>query len=126
MTVGYFAGSFDMLNVVDLDLIAQARSQCSRLIVGVYTDAAVADAVGRPPVMPLSERMTLLYHLRDVDEVIVHGVPGGVPDSDILRFSVADEASPAAEPTVQLTPRRTSRSTLLREAVASVNNKAVA
>ena len=60
MTVGYFVGSFDMLDVVDLDLIAQARSQCSRLIVGVYTDAAVADTVGRPPVMPLSERMTLL------------------------------------------------------------------
>ena len=56
--------------------------------------------------MPLSERMTLLYHLRDVDEVIVHGTPGVVPDSDVLRFSVADQASPVDEPTVQLTPRR--------------------
>ena len=76
--------------------------------------------------MPLSERMTLLYHLRDVDEVIVHGTPGVIPDSDVLRFAVADQASPVEEPTVKLTPRRQSRSTLLREVVASGTDEAVA
>ena len=125
MTVGYFAGSFDLLDVGDLDLIAQARSRCSRLIVGVYTDDHIAETVGRLPVMPLSERMTLLDHLRDVDEVIVHGSPGAIPDPDVLRFSVVDRVASVPEPTVQLTPRRQTRSMLRREA-RSVAHRAVA
>lgn len=38
MSVGCLADSFDLINVGDLDLIAQAGARCSRLVVGVFTD----------------------------------------------------------------------------------------
>ena len=41
MSVGYLADSFDLINVRDLDLIAQARARCARLVVGVFTDEYV-------------------------------------------------------------------------------------
>lgn len=49
----------------------RARRQCERLVVGVVTDEVVRQVKGRPPVVPLAERLALLRGLRDVDGVIV-------------------------------------------------------
>ena len=72
MSVGYLADSFDLINVRDLDLIAQARARCTRLVVGVFTDEHAEWLFGRRPVVPLSERMAVLRHVRGVDEVVAH------------------------------------------------------
>ena len=60
MSVGYLADSFDLINVRDLDLIAQARARCTRPIVGVFTNQYTEWVSGRRPVLPLSERMAVL------------------------------------------------------------------
>lgn len=72
MSKGYLAASFDLLNVGDLDVIAQARQRCDHLTVGVFSDAYVEQCSGRGPVIPLAERLELLCHVRGVDTVVVH------------------------------------------------------
>jgi len=72
MRQGYLAGSFDLLNVGDLDVIGQVRERCDRLVVGVYSDGYVRKLSGRLPVVPLNERAELLRHVRGVAEVLTH------------------------------------------------------
>lgn len=68
---GYVPGVFDMFHVGHLNLIASARPFCDHLIVGVVTDEVVEAVKGRPPVVPLRERMEIVAALRDVDEVVI-------------------------------------------------------
>lgn len=82
MTNGYLASAFDLLNVSDIDLIAQARRCCDHLRIGVYTDDRVEQLIGKPPVVPLSERLELVRHVRGVDEVVVHD------DADLERLRI--------------------------------------
>lgn len=70
--LAYLVGAFDMLNVAHLSLVDQVRAQCDRLVVGVLTDAEVEALNQQAPVFPLDERVTIVSHLRDVDEAIVH------------------------------------------------------
>jgi hypothetical protein len=110
---GYLARSFDLINVRDLDLIAQARQRCSRLVVGVHSDALVEQLTGRPPVVPLAERLAIVAHVRGVDEVRVHEADsepavavvfvetsGPVPSSPV-------SSSPVSSGTASSTPGRT-------------------
>ena len=68
---GYVPGVFDMFHVGHLNLITAARPHCDHLIVGVVTDEVVEQVKGRPPVVPLEERLRIVSALRDVDEVFV-------------------------------------------------------
>lgn len=70
-TRGYVPGVFDMFHVGHLNIIRQARAECEYLIVGVVADEVVEAVKGRPPVVPLEERMEILRAMRDVDEVVV-------------------------------------------------------
>ncbi|WP_377644482.1 adenylyltransferase/cytidyltransferase family protein [Oryzobacter terrae] len=70
-TRGYVPGVFDMFHVGHLNLIRAARPYCDHLIVGVVTDEVVEAVKGKPPVVPLRERMEIVGALRDVDEVVV-------------------------------------------------------
>lgn len=69
--LGYVSGVFDLFHIGHLNIIMRARRQCERLVVGVVTDEVVRQVKGRPPVVPLAERLALLRGLRDVDGVIV-------------------------------------------------------
>jgi glycerol-3-phosphate cytidylyltransferase-like family protein len=91
MSVGYLAGAFDLINVRDLDLIAQASSFCSTLIVGVFSDEFAERHYGRRPVVPLVERQALLSHVRGVGSVIVHDDTTSIPEPDVRCFSVAGD-----------------------------------
>jgi len=132
MTVGYLPHAFDLLNVADIELVRQARGFCDRLVVGVLSDEAVEDLTGRPPVVPLSERLTLVGHLRGVDLALLHhdaDQTGSVPDGAI-RFAVTagglvDAGSVPAD-VVLLSPARESRSAVLRDALRSVREDDVA
>lgn len=120
MSVGYLADSFDLLNVRDLDLIAQARERCSHLILGVYADEFVEQTTGRTPVVPLHERMAVLSHVRGVAEVVVHDPTTAGADPTVLQLVSADGAAPAPVDGILLTPARASRSAVLRNALRPV------
>lgn len=68
---GYVPGVFDMFHVGHLNLITSARHFCGHLTVGVVTDEVVEAVKGKPPVVPLRERMEIVGALRGVDEVVV-------------------------------------------------------
>ncbi|WP_375431113.1 adenylyltransferase/cytidyltransferase family protein [uncultured Friedmanniella sp.] len=114
MVIGYLLGTFDLLNVGDLDVLAQARLRCSHLVVGVHTDDAVAAVAGRPPVVPLNERLALLSHVRGVDQVVVHEQSATAATADVVLTVDGEGLLPAAE---VLSPRRCSASATLRRAL---------
>lgn len=47
--VGYTTGTFDLFHVGHLNLLERAKQQCEYLVVGVSTDALVAEYKGRAP-----------------------------------------------------------------------------
>jgi glycerol-3-phosphate cytidylyltransferase len=111
------AQSFDLINVRDLDLISQANEHCSELVVGVYTDEFAEEIYGRRPVVPLTERVALVSHVRGVDRVVVHGDSDFAPNQDTVVFAVDGQLVMTAETTVAIESRRYSDSSVLREAL---------
>ena len=79
MIVGYTTGVFDMFHVGHLNLLARAREQCDRLIVGVSTDEVVISYKKHPPIVPYAERVAIVKAIRYVDEV--------VPQTSMDKFS---------------------------------------
>jgi glycerol-3-phosphate cytidylyltransferase len=67
---GYVPGGFDMFHIGHLNILRAARQRCDQLVVGVATDDALMAMKGRPPVIPLGERMEIVSSLRFVDEVV--------------------------------------------------------
>jgi cytidyltransferase-like protein len=120
MTNGYLASTFDLLNVSDLDVIAQARRSCDSLLVGVFSDEHVERIFGRRPVVPLTERLELVRHVRGVDHAVEHDEI----DADMIRknhliFRVgAHNAHQRGSDEAWLEPTRQTRSHLLRAALA--------
>ena len=74
-TIGYTAGTFDMLHAGHLNLLKNAESMCDYLVVGVSTDESVKKK-GKKTVMPFEHRIDLVRSLRYVDSVI--------PQNDIM------------------------------------------
>lgn len=124
--VGYLACSFDLLNVGDLDVIDQAREHCVELVVGVHDDELVEAATGRPPVVPLSERLSLVSHLRGVGRVVVHRAGRAVEQGAQVSFVLAGDHDADAPAAVVLTPRRETASAILRAALRAAPVEAVA
>jgi len=123
MSVGYLPHSFDLLNVRDLDFIAQAKHLCSHLVVGVFSDDFVERLLGRRPVVPMNERMTLVSHVRGVDQVVVHDDETTAPDHD-LSFSVAGNVPLlGVGETWLLSPGRETSSAVLRAALQPVEQQ---
>ncbi|SDR75590.1 Cytidylyltransferase-like [Friedmanniella luteola] len=129
MTTGYLAHSFDLLNVRDLDLVAQAADHCDEVVAGVLSDDLVEQRYGRRPVVPVAERMALVARLRGVTRVVEQTAPELPEDlPGATLFVVADEPAVLdAVDVVVLTPRRESASEVLRHALqAAVTDEAVA
>lgn len=123
---GYLGGSFDLLNVAHLDVIKQARARCSRLVVGVFSDQQVGDLTGRPPVVPLEERVALVRHVRGVDEALVHDPDRPVAGGPYAAFAFDDDSSPEASDATRLEPRSQTSSPVLRAALAPAVSRAEA
>jgi glycerol-3-phosphate cytidylyltransferase len=85
---GYVPGVFDMFHVGHLNIVRAARAQCDHLIVGVVSDEVVQRVKGRPPIVPLDERMEILSELRLVDEVVVDEHADKFHAWQDLRFDV--------------------------------------
>ncbi|GAA1851419.1 hypothetical protein GCM10009714_36250 [Microlunatus capsulatus] len=129
MSVGYLAHSFDLLNVRDLDLVAQAGERCDELVAGVLADDLVEQRYGRRPVVPVAERLALVARVRGVSRAVEQTgaeVPAEV--GAVTAFVVADEPSVLdGVDAVVLSPRRETASDVLRHALrAAVSDEAVA
>ena len=70
MITGYGAGGFDMLHVGHLNILTEAAKRCDHLIAGVATDESLERMKGRGPIVPLTERMSMVAALRMVDSVV--------------------------------------------------------
>ena len=68
--VGYTTGTFDLFHVGHLNLLERAKQQCEYLVVGVSTDALVAEYKGRAPIIPFEDRIRIIAALKCVDGVI--------------------------------------------------------
>ena len=70
--VGYTFGSFDMFNMVHLNILRQAKEHCEHLIVGVNTDELDYNNSHKSNVIPFEERMAIVDSCRYVDTVVAH------------------------------------------------------
>jgi D-beta-D-heptose 7-phosphate kinase/D-beta-D-heptose 1-phosphate adenosyltransferase len=74
--VGFTNGCFDVLHRGHTAYLAQARSWCDRLIVGLNSDASVRALKGEGrPVNELAARAEVLAHLASVDLVVPFDAP---------------------------------------------------
>ena len=87
-TVGYAPGAYDLFHVGHLNLLRHARSQCDYLVAGVVSDEMAERAKGRPPVIPLVERLEIVRSLRFVDAAFVETVPDKLETWQQIRFDV--------------------------------------
>lgn len=69
--LGYAPGVFDLFHVGHLNILSRARDHCDRLIAGVCSDELVVRLKGRPPVVPLAERLQIVRSVRHVDDTFV-------------------------------------------------------
>jgi glycerol-3-phosphate cytidylyltransferase len=86
--VGYVPGVFDMFHVGHLNILRNARLACDHLIAGVVSDERAADAKGRPPIVPVAERLEIVRAMRYVDEAVVEDVPEKLQMWERLHFDV--------------------------------------
>ena len=70
MITGYVPGGFDMLHVGHLNILTEAAKRCDHLIAGVATDESLERMKGRGPIVPLTERMSMVAALRMEDSVV--------------------------------------------------------
>jgi D-beta-D-heptose 7-phosphate kinase/D-beta-D-heptose 1-phosphate adenosyltransferase len=72
LTVGFTNGCFDLIHPGHVSLLAQARAQCDRLVVGLNTDASVRRLKGPSrPINTEQARAVVLAALESVDAVVL-------------------------------------------------------
>ncbi len=72
LSVGFTNGCFDLLHPGHVSLLAQAKEQCDRLVVGLNTDASIKRLKGEDrPVNPEMARAVVLASLESVDQIVL-------------------------------------------------------
>lgn len=88
LRIGYAAGGFDLFHIGHLNILKHAKSQCDFLIAGVVSDEILERVKGRPPVVPLAERMEIVGNITHVDKAYAEVVPDKLKVWEELRFNV--------------------------------------
>jgi glycerol-3-phosphate cytidylyltransferase len=70
MIIGYTTGVFDLFHIGHLNILKAAKAQCDHLIVGVTTDELSLERKGKLPIIPFSERVSIVSSIKYVDEVV--------------------------------------------------------
>lgn len=83
----YCPGVWDMLHVGHLSMLRLA-AQHGELVVGIPSDAIVAEYKGEPPVIPLHDRVEMLSAVRYVSRVVPYYRLDFVPQLESLNPSV--------------------------------------
>ena len=86
--IGYAAGAFDLFHVGHLNILKHAKSRCDYLISGVVSDEMLELTKGRPPVVPLAERLEIVSHISYVDEARAEVVPDKLDTWRAVGFDV--------------------------------------
>ncbi|MGW8849001.1 adenylyltransferase/cytidyltransferase family protein [Streptomyces xiamenensis] len=86
--VGYAPGVYDLFHIGHLNILRHARSRCDYLVAGVVSDEMAQLAKGRPPVIPLVERLEIVRSIRYVDAAFVETVPDKVTTWQQVRFDI--------------------------------------
>lgn len=68
----YVPGAYDLFHPGHVNLLKQAKRRADLVIAGVNTDEHIAEYKGRPPILTLKERRTMLLACRYVDEVVIN------------------------------------------------------
>ncbi|MCP1727877.1 glycerol-3-phosphate cytidylyltransferase [Natronospira proteinivora] len=84
--IGYTTGVYDLFHVGHLNLLKRAKLECDHLIVGVTTDELCEQRKGTRPVIPFTERMEIVEHIRFVDEVVPQTNMDKIEAWNNLRF----------------------------------------
>lgn len=69
--IGYAPGVYDLFHVGHLNILRLASARCDLLVAGVVTDELATVVKGRPPVIPLAERLEIVRAIDVVDRAIV-------------------------------------------------------
>lgn len=70
MKIGFTCGAFDLLHAGHVMMLAEAKTQCDWLIVGLQTDPTIDRHNKNRPVQTTFERYTQLMGCRFVDEIV--------------------------------------------------------
>lgn len=87
-TVGYAPGAYDLFHVGHLNILRLAKQHCDYLIAGIVSDEMCEFTKGKPPVIPLAERLEIVSHISLVDEVFAEMQPDKVETWRTLQFDV--------------------------------------
>jgi len=68
--IGYTTGVFDLFHIGHLNILRNAKLECDHLIVGITTDKLSLEEKGKMPIIPFSERMTIVESIKYVDSVV--------------------------------------------------------
>lgn len=68
--IKFIHGTFDILNVKDLDTIEKAHEECETLVVGVYTDELAYATNKKVPIIPCEDRKRVVSAIKGVEYVI--------------------------------------------------------
>ena len=70
--IGYTTGVFDLFHIGHLNILRNAKLECDHLIVGITTDELSLEGKGKMPVIPFSERMTIVESIKsDFKNIII-------------------------------------------------------
>lgn len=69
-TVGFTCGAFDLLHAGHVLMLAEAKSQCEWLIVGLHTDPTIDRPSKNKPIQSVFERYVQLKAVKYVDDII--------------------------------------------------------
>ena len=82
---GFTASTFDLLHAGHILMLAEAKSQCDYLIVGLQTNPSIdRPQVKNKPVQSIVERYVQLSAVKYIDEIIVYETERDL--EDLLMF----------------------------------------
>lgn len=87
-TIGITFSTFDLLHAGHIRMLADAKTQCDYLIVGLQTDPTIDRPEKNKPTQTLVERYTQLKGCKFVDEIIPYATEQDL--DDILRLYQID------------------------------------
>lgn len=80
LVVGFTCSTFDLLHAGHVAMLAEAKTQCDYLIVGLQSDPTLDRATKNKPVQSIVERQMQLRGSRYVDEIWVYNTEKDLED----------------------------------------------
>lgn len=86
--IGYAPGVYDLFHIGHLNILRNARDRCDYLIAGVVSDEMCLRAKGKPPVIPLVERLEIVAGIKYVDSAVAEYLPEKLETWNEVGFTV--------------------------------------